>query len=323
MKKDYKKYSSNKYLKPQNNNFDNLPPKLKVFMEEAIKKQEIRKKHWIWFWLFLCPPIGLYKSFKYKAFHKFVNWCVLCFMILSVIVGVDTVLNPNRVIDMKVKEKFEEVASEVRELSKVGRLDDTYYIYNIVANSGEYDVYLSTDGNLEIKGINQITPSKDMIFVSDDFPEELKNVYPEIIRFFNEEGVKKEFGVIIKVEDETLNDYQIISTTKGKFAFDVQYEQVVGVYEYINNSYEKVYQRTATIEMPKDVLRAIKKNKKEIGEVKDVLEYLLTNETQEYTFINNQHQHFKAIKYLDGSIELLKGQTSGTEDVEDNHNFEK
>ena len=264
MKKDYRKNSTNKYLKPKSNDFDKLPPKLKEFLEKSTEKQEIRKKHWIWFWIFICPPVGLYKSFKYKAFNKFINWGLLCFMILSAIVGVDTVLNPTRVIDMKVKEKFEEVVSDVRELSKIGTLDDTYYIYNIVATSGEYDVYFSTDGNLEIEGINQISPTKDMIFVSDDFPEELKNVYPEIIRFFNEEGIKEEFGEILKVEDETLTDYQVISTTKGKFAFDIEYEQVVGVYEYVNDSYEKVYQRSATIEMPKDVLRAIKKNKKEI-----------------------------------------------------------
>ena len=317
MKKQYRNYSKNKYLKPKSDEFDNLPPKIREFISKSTEKQKIRKEQWIWFWLFLFPPVGLYKAFKYKAFNKWINRALFCFMALSIILGVDTVLNPNRVVDTKVTERVEEVLSHVREVSKIGVLDDTYYIYNIITNSGEYDVYFSTDGNLTIEGINQISPSKDMIFTSDNFPEELKSVYPEIIRFFNEDGIKEEFGEILTVEDEMLNDYQVVSTTKGKFAFAVEYEQVVGVYEYVNNAYEKVYQRTATIEMPKDILRAIKKNKKEIGEVKEVVEYVLTDETQEYTFINEEYQYFKAIKYLDGSIELLRGETSSTEDTHD------
>lgn len=313
--KKNKKHSNSKNIK--NNKEQELDPKVQKLLNKAIENQKIRKEKKIWFWLILVPPIGIYKSFKYKAFSKAVNIFLLVLITIVLLLGLDTVIYPNRVLDAKVMksiEKYEDIG-EVRSFIKQGDLDDKFFIYNVITTTGEYDIYFSGDGKFTIEGINQISPESKMIYKSDNIPDELDNIYAEIIRFFNEEDVVKEYGNIVGYKDGDMENHQIIITDKGEYSIEVEYGQVVAVFkENENGEYEKLMQRNAEIKLPNDISKALDRNKKTIGEVKEVYGYKITEETIEYFFTNDKNTHYKIVEYLDGSMEILVANYTSTDD---------
>lgn len=313
--KKNKKNTKHKNIKK--NTQQELDPKVEKLLNKAMENQKIRKDKKIWFWLILVPPIGVYKSFKYKAFSKFVNIFLLILISVVLLLGLDTIFYPNRVLDTKIIksiERYEDIG-EVRSYIKQGDLDDKFFIYNVVTTTGEYDVYFSGDGKFTIEGINQISPENKMIYKSDNIPNELNNIYAEIIRFFNEEDVVEKYGNITGYKDGDMENHQIIITDKGEYSIEVEYGQVVAVFELNENGdYKKLMQRNAEIKLPDDISKTLERNKKTIGEVKEVYGYKITDKTIEYLFMNDKNTHYKIVKYLDGSMEILIANYTSTDD---------
>ena len=161
--------------------------KVDKLIEETVDKQNIRREQKIWLWLFLFPPIGVYKAIKFKAFDKKINIALIIFMIIGFILALDTMFYPNRVIDYKVEkaiESYTEDIGELRSYVKQGTLDDKFFIYSMITTKGEYDVYFSGDGKLNIQYIYQLTPERKVVYKSENIPKGLDDIYPEIIRFF-------------------------------------------------------------------------------------------------------------------------------------------
>lgn len=301
------------FLNEKKTNSKKLNSKTKSLLDNTKKYQEVRLSKKIWLWLILLPPVGIYKSIKYKAFSKLTTIFLIIIMFLSLIVGIDTILYPNRILDYKISkavEDYEDIGS-VRAYSKQSNLNNSFIVYNVITTKGEYDIYFSGDGKLTIEGINQISPEKQMIYKSKNIPNELNNVYAEIIRFFNEKNSANEYGKIIGCTKDKLENHQIIITDKGKYAMSVKYGQVSSIFKINNNGErEKIVQRYPQINMPQDVIKSINKNKKTIGDIKEVYEYNITNDSIEYLFTNKENIHYKIIKYNDGSMKIFKGDVS-------------
>lgn len=290
-----------------------IDDKVTGVLDKAIEKQSIRKDKYIWFWLILFPPIGLYKAIKYKAFNKITIGFISILMILTLLLGVDNILYPNRVIDSKMQKAIEKYADigTLRSYTKQGNLDDNFFIYNVVTTTGEYDIYFSGDGKLVIEGINQLSPKREMVYKSNNIPKEYENIYPEIIRFFNEEDIVKKYGNIKGYEDSEMENHQIIITDKGKYSINVEYGQVVALFNINEDGeLEKSMQRNAKITLPDDISKILSKNEKTIGAIKEVYAYKVTDQTIEYYFLNEKHTHYKVVKYLDGKIEILVGSST-------------
>lgn len=313
-----KKKNKKNTTKNKTNKINELDPKTEKTLNNLIKNQSIRKEKKIWFWLILFAPVGIYKAFKYKAFNKSTTIVMLSLTIITLILGVDNILYPNRVIDSKIEkviENYQDIG-DIRSYIKKENLDDTFLIYNVVTTKGEYDIYFSGDGKLSIECINEISPKKEMIYKSDNFPKEYENIYAEIISFFNEEDVANKYGNITGYEDSDLENHQIIITDKGKYSINVEYGQVVSVFTIKEDgALEKSMQRNAEITLPNDISKALNRNEKTIGSVKEVYAYKITNETIEYYFINDKNTHYKIVKYLDGRMEIFLGSSNINQDT--------
>lgn len=313
-----KKKKHTKNNKTLNKN-EKLNPATEKFFKNSTKNESIRKEKKIWFWLILCPPVGIYKSIKYKAFSTPVISIITTILLLILILRIDAILYPNRVVDYKVTqsiEKFDEIG-DIRDFTKVGTLDEKFFIYTVITTKGEYDVYLSGDGNMTVEGIYQITPINKMVYKTDNLPKEYENIYSEIIRYFNDADVVKKYGNIVSYEDGLKDNHQIIITDKGRYSIEVQYNQVVAIYELDEkNNYNKLMQKKPEIVMPKDMKKAVEKSVDSIGKIKEIYGYKLTNKTQEYFFSTENNGHYKIVKYLDGSMEIFV-KTDKTNDEED------
>lgn len=315
--------SSKKNKKHINKKNKEIDKKVTNILDKAIENQSIRKDKYIWFWLILFPPIGLYKAIKYKAFNKSTIIFISILMVLTLLLGIDNILYPNRVIDSKMQraiEKYEDIGT-LRSYTKQGNLDNDFFIYNVVTTKGEYDIYFSGDGKLKIEGINQLSPKREMVYISDNIPKEYENIYAEIIRFFNEEDIVKKYGTIKGYEDSKMENHQVIITDKGKYSINVEYGQVVAVFDINEDgTLEKSMQRNAKITLPDDISKMLSKNEKTIGSLKEVYAYKITNQTIEYYFINDKNTHYKVVKYLDDRVEILVGSsTLHEEDSDDEH----
>ena len=156
-----------------------------------------------------------------------------------------------------------------------------------------------------------------MVYKTDNLPKEYENIYSEIIRYFNDADVVKKYGNIVSYEDGLKDNHQIIITDKGRYSIEVQYNQVVAIYELDeNNNYNKLMQKKPKIVMPKDMKKAVEKSVDSIGKIKEIYGYKLTNKTQEYFFSTENNGHYKIVKYLDGSMEIFV-KTDKTNDEED------
>lgn len=304
-------YTNNKNKVTIENNTtkkESSSPVTEKFLAFLKRNQVIRKEKKIWFWLILVPPIGLYKSIKYKAFSKSVNVFIAILLLLTLALGLDSFIYPNRVIDYKITQSIEEYnkLGDIREFNKIGTLDEKLFIYNVLTTKGMYDVYFSGDGKMTIEGIYEIHPSKEMIYKTSKMPKELDDVYAEIIRFFNDKEIVEKYGNIIEAENGLKENHQIIVTDKGKYSIEVNYNQVVAVYSLDdNNNYTKLMQKNPEITLPTDIAKVLKNKTEIIGEVNEVYAYELNDKTQEYLFTNKDNVHYKITKYLDGSMELF------------------
>ena len=273
-----------KNKKKSNYNYKNKNSKKEkdnYLSEDMLKRQKIRKEKHIWLWLIFFMPVGLYKAFKYKAFNKWILYIGLSIFSLFVVLSVDLILNPYRVIDLEMKKVVNEndKLGEYRRGEIVGNLDNKYIIYNVVTTNGIYDIYVSK--NHTVNAIKGISPNREII-LENNFEIKNKDIHAEILRFFNINDNSEKYGEIKGIEESDTNS-QTIKTTNGVFKFNIEYEQVVQIEEKEDNgAYKVVYNKEPIINLPKDIQKLMKKREKKLGKIKKVVSYKVNEKYIEY-----------------------------------------
>lgn len=280
---------------------------LEKFLIESSNRHEIRKKNHIWMYLVLLPPYGLYKAYRNKAFSKHTLLFMLIAFIMIFILTLDTIAYPNRVLDSKVTQSinnFKDIGT-VRRVNKEGILYKKFFIYNTITTKGEYDVYLSNNNNtLKIDGINQTLPNRKMIY-KNGIEDNLNGVFAEIIRHVSNDN-KNIYGKIKSIS-KTYKNGQIINTEKGTFNFEVKFDNVINVFKLNkNNIYTKIYSEPPQIKIPNDISKIIKRNRKKIGNIKQVISYNLTPKAEEYIYLSDNGFYYKIVKDLNKEIKIFK-----------------
>lgn len=272
--------------------------------------QQRRKEHHIWIWLILFSPVGIYKSIKYKCFTKPINILLSLTFCICIILGIDNFLYPDRVIDNNLKKTFIS-SSETHNLGdyrfgeKIGTIKNEYIIYSVTSTTGTYDFYLSDAKGKNIAAIRELTPNRNDIFISNNFDNSLKNIYPEILRLYTKKDLSEKLGEIKKIK-KTVDSYQEIECINGNFRFQVDKGVVTSVFKVNNNGpIEKIYNGGNNIpSLPNTLTNYLNKNKKSIGELGAVISYTINDNNREYV-LRMRNGNFHKIKlYDDKTMEI-------------------
>lgn len=276
------------------------------------KKFAIIKEHKILFWLILFPPIGLYKTYKYGILNKWISAIVGLLIVIFLILCIDVGMNPNRVTDMIIKEAVIELGTigEPRYVTKKGYIDNKYLIYDVLTTDGKYNLYLNLDENNKyvIDGIFKIIPDIEFIKEPSLLDEKIKDIFPQILLFFNNEENKSKYGEIEELIS-TSENYQDIKTTKGTYTIEVKYDGITSIKSYDEEgTQEVVYTREVMINLPKQVKKFLKENEKEIGEITEIISCEITDSSIEYIFKNDNSSYYKVEYKNDGTLILYNGE---------------
>lgn len=200
---------------------------------QKIDRIELIKKHHFILWLILFFPIAIYKSIRYKILPKWGNILLIIFFALLIIISVDTIINPNRVVDSNVNKNLKNYTKDIGDILDVEQYDviQDYYIYDVITSNGRYDVYV--DNTFEIKAIKQIDLVSKNIYIAKDFEDQYKDVYSEIIRFINSNDI----NLINKIDEiiETNDFSQTLKINDKEYTFNISYENVDSVVDENND----------------------------------------------------------------------------------------
>lgn len=200
---------------------------------QKIDRIELIKKHHFILWLILFFPIAIYKSIRYKILPKWGNILLIIFFALLIIISVDTIINPNRVVDSNVNKNLKNYTKDIGDILDVEQYDviQDYYIYDVITSNGRYDVYV--DNTFEIKAIKQIDLVSKNIYIAKDFEDQYKDVYSEIIRFINSNDI----NLSNKIDEiiETNDFSQTLKINDKEYTFNISYENVDSVVDENND----------------------------------------------------------------------------------------
>lgn len=290
----------------------NLTQEEKNLQIKIDKKFAIIKEHKILFWLIFFPPVGLYKIYKYRILNKWISVIIGLLITIFLILCIDVGINPNRVMDMITKEAIIELGTigDPRYVSKEGYIDNKYLIYDVLTTDGKYNLYLKLDENNKyiIDGIYKIIPDIELIKEPSLLDENIRDIFPQILLFFNNDDNKNKFGEIEELIS-TSENYQEIKTTKGTYTIEVKYDGVTSIKTYDEeDTQEVVYTREVIINLPKAVKKFLKENKKEIGEITEIINCEITDSSIEYIFRNDNSSYYKVEYKNDGTLILYNGE---------------
>lgn len=200
---------------------------------QKINRIELIKKHHFILWLILFFPIAIYKSIRYKILPKWGNILLIIFFALLIIISVDTIINPNRVVDNNVNKNLKNYTKDIGTILDIEQYDviQDYYIYDVITSNGRYDVYV--DNAFEIKAIKQIDLVSKNIYIAKDFEDQYKDVYSEIIRFINSNDI----NLSNKIDEiiETNDFSQTLKINDKEYTFNISYENVDSVVDENND----------------------------------------------------------------------------------------
>lgn len=281
-----------------------------ILSKDFLNRQKIRQNKHIWVWIIFLPPIGIYKAYKYKAFK---NYIILFFILLFSLVAflsLDVIIYPDRVIDNNVKKIIEEVSDSVdigsyRNGSRIGSLNNKYIIYNVVTTNGIYDFYLNGKSGENVIAINQISPKRELI-LDNDFDIKDKDLYAELLRFFNEKENKDTYGEVLEVIS-SLDETQTVKTTKGNYRFTILYEQVTSIEKEVDEVYQSVYNKEPILTLPDNIKKILKKREKTLGKIANVISYKVTDKSIEYVILMHNENYYKIEVLDDGSVIIYDG----------------
>ena len=204
---------------------------------QKINRIELIKKHHFILWLILFFPIAIYKSIRYKILPKWGNILLIIFFALLIIISVDTIINPNRVVDNNVNKNLKNYTKDIGTILDIEQYDviQDYYIYDVITSNGRYDVYV--DNAFEIKAIKQIDLVSKNIYIAKDFEEQYKDVYSEVIRFINSNDI----NLSNKIDEiiETNDFSQTLKINDKEYTFNISYENVDSI---VNENNDIIYQ---------------------------------------------------------------------------------
>mgnify|MGYP004612898035 CR=1 FL=1 len=201
---------------------------------QKINRIELIKKHHFILWLILFFPIAIYKSIRYKILPKWGNILLIIFFALLIIISVDTIINPNRVVDNNVNKNLKNYTKDIGSILDIEQYDviQDYYIYDVITSNGRYDVYV--DNAFEIKAIKQIDLVSKNIYIAKDFEEQYKDVYSEVIRFINSNDI----NLSNKIDEiiETNDFSQTLKIDDKEYTFNISYENVDSIVDENNDT---------------------------------------------------------------------------------------
>lgn len=295
----------------KNSNFKkDLTQEEKRLQDKINKKFSIIKEHKILFWLIIFPPVGLYKSYKYKIFNKWFSIILGILISIFLVLCVDVAVNPDRVTDMIIEEEVTKLGSigEPRYVSKEGYIKDKYIVYDVLTTTGKYDLYIKIDENrnYEIDGIYKTIPNTEIIKEGTLLDENIKEIYPQILLFFNNTDNVNKFGEIEELVS-TGENHQEIKTSKGTYLIEVKYDGVTSIKTYDEEGVQDtLYSRSVIVNLPKEVEKFMKKNKQELGEIQEILSCEITESNIEYIFKTDNNSYYKLEYKNDGTIILYE-----------------
>lgn len=267
------------------------------FNKKLEEKNELIKKHHFVLWLILFCPIALYKSFKYKILPKWLNIIIIiCVLVLS-IVSVDVVLNPSRVLDNKVEKELELYIEQLGTIINIEKYSNTtnYYIYDVISSNGRYDVYI--DSTYKIKAIKQIDLSSKNIYISEDFEEQYKDIYSEIIRFINNNEINIDNQ--IKEVISTSNNSQVLKIGDKEYIFEISFENVDKIYENNNLIYEN---EQPSLRLNQEIFNKVTKKFPQTKNIDYASTIIFNDNNYEIYFYTKEGDLYQLIIYESGKI---------------------
>lgn len=291
-------------------------------------KEVIRKEHHIVLWLLLFPPVGIYKSIKYKGFSKIINiiFSLIFIFLLSSFILVIT--NPYDLKNTKIESRLNnyEKYGKLLEYKLVDdiTLDDVnYYVYECVTKLGVYNVYLNKEEDFKIDYIYSFL-NRTVILDEKILNDYNHQLYNEIFLFFQDAENEKEYGkiegLLTKKEAEEYNfeikdknlEYQGIKTSKGNYVVGCLYNQVVQIMDLDNNN-ELIFQKKPILRLPNNTLSKLKmSNNKEIGEIKTVYGFEWSSNGSYYYFMNTEGRVFQLLHNYEDKYILNWGDKGDT-----------
>lgn len=280
---------------------------LPKFLKNMEMREKNRREHHIFLWLILCPPVGIYKSIKYKGFHPILN--ILFSFIFLFLIATFFILftNPYQIKNTQVEKTLYsyEKYGDLLEYKMIDNLminKNEYYVYECVTNLGIYNVYLNRSKDLKIDYVSSFLNRS--VLLDNEIIEDYKNqLYNEIFLFFQKEEIQNKFGKLTGlitanekysfVPDSQLNlSYQGIHTTKGTYVVGSMYNQVIQIYD-LNKDNQLIYQRKPELRLPAESMSKLKENQDIVGEITSVYGFEWSSNSTYYYMINKEGKIFQ------------------------------
>ncbi len=276
-------------------------PIKEVKTEESIG-EKIKKHHLILWFLFFFP-VALYKIYKYKIFPKWINILITIFFAICFIAIVDTIINPTRIEDNKIRDEIKNYdVGTIFTLEQYDTVDDTYYVYDLITSTGRYDVYFSAEHKIE--AIKQIEREHKDLYISDDFP--YKDIFSEIIRYVDtDSNISFNFEKILNEDFGT----QVIQIDGKEYTFIVSMESVSLVYLDGETIYEN---SLPSIRMPQEIYEKASKKFSQVRNLWYVSGIDFTEESYSIYFYTEDGGMFQFVIHKDGMIEVNIATTNVT-----------
>lgn len=289
-------------IQKKNLNKKTMPTK-QEYVDEKMKNLENKlnliKKHHILLWLILFFPYGLFLLLKHKILPLWVNIIVIIFVSCLIIGVVDAKLYPNRLTDYNTEQNIE----DFKEIGNIFSIEqylqiDNYFIYEVISSKGRFDIYSDVNGN--IKSIKQIHPYINNIYNADDFKEEYKDLYSEVIKFLHNNTI-----------DLNPNNIELISSTgysqniklsDVEYCFNISFCEVSEVFDTNNNLlYENT---TLSYRINKDLKERVSKKFPQTSNISQVINYEYYDDHYNVFFYTEDGNMFRLIVYKNGKVSV-------------------
>lgn len=280
---------------------------LPKFLKNMEIREKNRREHHIFLWLILCPPVGIYKSIKYKGFHPILNTLFSFIFLLIVSTFFILFINPYEIKNTKVEKILSsyEKYGELLEYKMIDNLlinDDEYYVYECITNLGIYNVYLNKSENLKIDYISSFL-NRSVILDNNIIEDYQHQLYNEVFLFFQQEEIQDKFGTLtgLILKEENYNfvpkaelnlSYQGVHTTKGDFIIGSIYNQVIQVYD-LNKKNQLIYQRKPELRLPTESMSKLRQNKELAGDITSIYGFEWSSNAIYYYMINKDGKIFQ------------------------------
>ena len=301
--------------------------KLEHLLEVQTEREKIRREKHIGLWLLFLTPVGIFKSFKYKAFSLHVNILFSITWLFLILTFFVQTMNPYEIKNVKAENQLI-TYKDYGDLLEYRLIDDidlngiNYRVYDCTTNQGIFNVFLNKDENYKVDYVYGRYSRK--VLLDNELIEDFdNNLYNEIFLYFQNEEIQTKYGVItgLLTEDPeiTLEDngveYEGIVTTKGKYVIGCLYNQVIQIYD-VNKENELIYQRRPQLTLPNSTLAKINNStlRKEIGNIDIVFAFIWSNNASYYYFTNTNGTIFNIKHTYDDKYVLNWGDK--TEDNE-------